>query len=691
MNKSFEKEFCNDLEKEKENYIRAETMPNSNTTISLEKKPTMTILENIIKKTITYNETTNFEKNSISDEEFSKIFEKYKEEKLNSNFICLDDLQPEYLQVRNLKNSENFKSNIKDKFKIEEIEKVTNHILSLKVSFDKPFQSHVILPITLINELIESNFNYNKDYIKEMENLKEKLKDYSHFRGIKNDNNSFYRGVIFQLFELIILNNNIDFLQFLILEIEHIYKSSQAINYLEKLHLKNLINLDLILKILIIIYLNLEENNFEKAYRIFLISINSCKTFDIGLIWYFKFILSQFILDNKVKHYSTKLNITIGSLLPEQYENDGQFLFDQFIEENLLKFNCDVEKIVFYLTPYLFGIDLNIYSEGNIKHYNCEKEEKNINSNFEINIYGEKGHYEILYSNSYFNKFETFLNNYINKNQIKSNILKDNKNNEGKINNISDIENDDIKIKVIDNNNDNDIRNIDKNKNEEIIINKGNINEIQHNKELKNKQKEKKKNIWSSIFLKPNKKETNRNIIIKKGIKKITNFAKKLFKKNKPKNKKNIQTIFKETNLLCENCNIKNSIEKINLCKDCISKLLYNECLLNYNDCIENKIEFDIDNCLFNYKDKQYKIKEILPIIEKDIDTEEYEKKIKSKICAGCQDFLDEKKDIIKFNCGCCFCSKECVKLLYNGKYYPFCNRCKSELFQYKKLFAIFH
>ena len=689
MNKSFEKEFCNDLENQ--SISRLDTMPNLSNKISLEKEPTMTILENVIKKTITFNEKINFEEHTISQGEFSQIFEKYKEEKLSSNFICFDDLQPEYLKVRNLKISEdNFKSNIKDKFKKEEIEKVTNHILSLHISFEKPIQNHLILPITIINELIESIFNYNKDYIKEMESLKEQLKDFSYYRGIKNDNNSFYRGIIFQMFELIILNNNIDFLEFLILDIEQIYKNSQAINYLEKLNLKNLIKLELILKILITIYLNMEEKNFEKAYKIFIISINSCRTFDIGLIWYFKFILSQYILDNKLKHYSTKLNISIGSLLPEKYEKDGQFLFEEFIEENLLKLNCDVEKIVFYLTPYLFGVNINIYSkEDNTKHFTFEREENNINSNYEINIYGEKGHYENLYSNSYYNKFQAILNNYKNKTQITSKILKDNKNNEDKKNDISDSENEDIKIKIIDNN-ENDIRINDKDKNEEIIINNGNINEIQQKKEIKNKPEEKKKNKFFSFLPKSKKKDTNRNLILKKGWKKFTNFAKKLLKTDKSKKKKN-PTIFKETNLLCENCNRKNSIENISLCKDCISKLLYNECLLNYNDCIENNIEFELDKFYFNYKEQNYKIKDILSIIEENIDKEEYEKKIKSKICAGCQDFLDEKTDIIKFNCGCCFCSKECVKLLHNGKYYPFCNRCKTELFQFKSLFNIFH
>ena len=678
MNKSFEKEFCNDLEKE--NPIRLDTMPNLKPKIFIEKKPTMTILENNIKKTITFNEN-----HKISDEELSIIVDKFKEEKLNSDFINLGDFQPEYLKVRNLKNLENFETNIKDKFKKEEIDKVTDHILSLKISFDQPIQNHLILPITIINELIESNFNYNKDCIKEMKNLKEKLKDFSYFRGIKNDNNSFYRGIIFQMFELIILNNNIDFLQFLILEIEHIYKSTKAINYLEKFNLKDLIKLELILKILIIIYLNMEEKNFEKAYKIFVISINSCKTFDIGLIWYFKFILSQFIIENKLKHYSTQLNIIIGSLLPEKYENNGQFLFDEFFEENLLKLNCDVEQIVFYLTPYLFGLDLNIYSnDDNIKHYIFERDENNINSNFEINIYGKIGHYDILYSNSYFNKFQKYFNDYLNKNEIKSNILKDNKNIENKIDDINDNNNEDIKVKIIDNDDDNDIKNKDINKNEYIIIHKENLKEIEHKNEIKNKQKEKKKNFFSNLP----KKETNRNKILKKGFKKLTNF---FFKKDKSKNKKNIESIYKETNLLCENCNINNSIKNICLCKDCISKLLFNECLVNYNDCIENNIEFDINNFYFTYKDKNYKIKDILLIINENNDNEEYEKKIKSKICAGCQDFLDEKKDIIKFNCGCCFCSKECVKLLHNGKYYPFCNRCKSDLFQFKNLFSIFH
>ena len=56
-------------------------------------------------------------------------------------------------------------------------------------------------------------------------------------------------------------------------------------------------------------------------------------------------------------------------------------------------------------------------------------------------------------------------------------------------------------------------------------------------------------------------------------------------------------------------------------------------------------------------------------------------------------DALTESKpetiDIIHFNCGCCFCNKECVKFIHGGKYYPFCNRCKSDLFQFKNLFSI--
>ena len=125
---------------------------------------------------------------------------------------------------------------------------------------------------------------------------------------------------------------------------------------------------------------------------------------------------------------------------------------------------------------------------------------------------------------------------------------------------------------------------------------------------LKINKKKKKKNFFSNLP----KKDTNRNKILKKGFKTITNFAKKIFTKDKSKDKKNIESIYKETNLLCENCNINNSIKNICLCKDCISKLLFNECLVNYNDCIENNIEFDINNFYFTYKDKNY--------IRKDFD-----------------------------------------------------------------------
>ena len=95
--------------------------------------------------------------------------------------------------------------------------------------------------------------------------------------------------------------------------------------------------------------------------------------------------------------------------MPEKYENNGNFLFDDFYNENLLKLNIDVEKIIYYITPYILNININIYSQDKqIEKYYFEEK-----LNFEINIFNQNGHYDLLYSNYYYNKFKNYFNPYI--------------------------------------------------------------------------------------------------------------------------------------------------------------------------------------------------------------------------------------------------------------------------------------
>ena len=58
----------------------------------------------------------------------------------------------------------------------------------------------------------------------------------------------------------------------------------------------NKIKKDLVIEILIVIYLTLKEKKVEFAYKIFIYSIHSCKTFDLGLVWYYRYTLFKYIL-----------------------------------------------------------------------------------------------------------------------------------------------------------------------------------------------------------------------------------------------------------------------------------------------------------------------------------------------------------------------------------------------------------
>ena len=448
---------------------------------NVELEPSNTILESTIQNSLKESfKELDFENNTISPEQLSQIINQFNDEKLSNNLMNLDD-NIEYLEKKNIKYSNEKFEKINNKYSKDYINRMKNYILSLNVSINKISENQLINPIMNINQLIKGNYNYNEELEEKMIILKNKLNDIKRYRRIKGDNNSFYRLIIFGIIESIILYKKIDYLKYLIVDINEIYSNQNIIKYLqnEKIQIK----INIILCILLSIYLNIENNNIEEAYKIFVISINSNKNFDIGLILYYKFIIKNYIEENKNKHYSKNINVIIGSLLPEKYENNGNFLFDNFYNENLLKLNIDVEKIIFYITPYILNIHINIYSENKeIEKYYFEENK----SNFEINIFNQNGHYDLLYSNNYFNKFEEYFNPYI----IDESLINENdKILNNNINNTSiKLNNNDKKILSINNTHDENIINeneikIKENKND----NKINSNKIQNNNEKNNK------------------------------------------------------------------------------------------------------------------------------------------------------------------------------------------------------------
>ena len=608
------------------------------------------IYENYLKLTLVENKILLLKKKELSYQELKEenkylkqLYEnkpdtKKKNQIKNENLIMSKSVEiernnsiykeSEFLEVRKLTipKKENFEKYVINKYDKDKTEKLIEYILSINVSINKFNDNHSLSPLIPINKLIEEF------------NLKDNFNNIKYYRKIKEDGNSFYRIIIFQIFEFIILKNKIDLLRSIIFDIYKCYNDSITQNYLNNGKLDK-IKPNLIFQILISIYLKCEENNIELSYKIFLISINSCKSFDEGLIWYYKYILYKYIKENELKHFSKNFNINIGSLLPEKYENNGNFKFNEFYEDNLLKLFINVEKIIIYITPFIFGINI-ILIDNKIKNFNYEGKSI-LDINESINIFYKDGNYELLYNKEYFINNKNILFHYINEeNEIISQNL--NKFKKDNIENNSHDKND-IKVKnIINSQKINDIKDLSILKNSQYPnIHNSNIHNSTNNLEIINNNFDNNKNIYDKEEI---DLEKDRNINLNE------QYIEDMLSKEKYINQNINQNI-------CEKCNKYNKEKGFYLCKLCLNEMLDNECLLRYLLFIEQrkKEKFDINSIKFENNeysfDELFKFSKYYPNINNYIDY------IKSNICVKCKQNIEEE-GYQKLLCGCYICKK---------------------------------
>ena len=253
----------------------------------------------------------------------------------------------------------------------------------------------------------------------EDDNAIKKIENSLMWRKIKGDGNCFYRSVIFALFENIILSKNVLYLKNLISVFISKITNSDFTNLFDNLK----ININLVLKCLIMIYLSIRSkshNPISKAYIIFIKMVNNFKDFDYGLIIFFKYILYEYIEQNKNCTYSMEFPILIGNLLPsDTQDSNGDFDFEKFYKNYLMKFYQYAEKIIIYLTPFIFSkqllikyieedngksVDIQMLEFGNNLSPVCE-----FDSNSKIELLYKKTHYDLLYDISYYEEFKNIL------------------------------------------------------------------------------------------------------------------------------------------------------------------------------------------------------------------------------------------------------------------------------------------
>ena len=409
-------------------------------------------------------------KSSLSKTELQN--DKFISKQNSQNFQKEDYLNPIDWLYTNDSNILYIESNIEklnEQINLQEYSQLCNSIkkCDLNYVFKNPNLTFCIGPISTVENLVESNFVFDQTYKEDMIAHILLLDNYVYrWRNINGDGNCFYRAIIFSLFENIVVTNDIMLLKEIIIlfndkiNVNNKYVSNNPYikKYIEKMD-KNLI-----IQILCVLF-NTMDNEEKNLYEILIKIFNFCSFFDKGMIFFMRFLIYEYILENENKVYSSDFGLKIGNLLPDKFITEkNEFLYDQFFEKELLKMEEDAEKIVIYLTPFIFRIDLNIIM------YNFERGETvcerlfkcGLKNKQKINVLFRVTHYDILYDEKYFNQYKKFFDIYTKKKIIlkvininELNQLR-NINSTSSIDNINKNKNDVVYIQEFDNNQKND-------------------------------------------------------------------------------------------------------------------------------------------------------------------------------------------------------------------------------------------
>ena len=167
-----------------------------------------------------------------------------------------------------------------------------------------------VFPLSLSDDYIGKVYKNNNitNYIRNWENL------IFCWRGLKTDNESFYKSVIFYYLNDLILNKNEQEYLIFLYDVYLISKNENYFNIILK-HYK--IEKNIFLNILILIYYGLLIKNIndsiEKSYLILIKAFNNCIDFLYGIIIYLKYSIFKYLKENEGKLYSK--NFSVNNLL----------------------------------------------------------------------------------------------------------------------------------------------------------------------------------------------------------------------------------------------------------------------------------------------------------------------------------------------------------------------------------------
>ena len=271
--------------------------------------------------------------------------------------------------------------------------------------------------------MVEETYGFDK-YLKNkmIEDICYLKRIMNSWRRVAGDGNCFYRSVIFSWLEYLIFNKKITILQIVIANLytkfDPKYPKTKELPY----NIKSQFVTEeryLVIAVLEIIIRYLMKNKIIEAYLLLLKAFNVTRVFDRIMIFYLRYLLYEYICDNKTKLYTKDFPVVLGNLLPAEYErDDGKFLYDEYFKMDLLKFYTCAEKLAVYLVPFVLKINLNIvfYYFGNEcvienKFISCFLANKDKKKDT-INVLYRKAHYDVSYTQEYYNDFQPLLDLY---------------------------------------------------------------------------------------------------------------------------------------------------------------------------------------------------------------------------------------------------------------------------------------
>lgn len=333
-------------------------------------------------------------------------------EDLKQSFSILED---DYLEAKNIiPISKGEFDAIQKQFPNEsflKIKKKIDNLPSLGPSIDK-----LLSIVDLINNICRDSIK-RQPYLNKVQYYEKII---IKWRRVKGDGNCFFRSVIYQYLEYIILNKNDQMLKNVIFDL---FKNYSEQSFKTRL-MKYQINIERVVLILLLINfaLSLKDINeaITKAMSILIKAFNNYKDFDYCMIMHLRYEIYKYLKDNEGKLYSKTFSVNIGNLLQSVYENGhGEFFYQKFYETNLLEMGKEAEKIIIYITPFVLQMNMKIFSydfgkienELNEFDFECPDLRKNKNKSKKeiITLMYLGNHFDVTYETEYYNKFASYL------------------------------------------------------------------------------------------------------------------------------------------------------------------------------------------------------------------------------------------------------------------------------------------